>query len=129
MTVSANPTLTLPNPAVLSLSACTDYTVFCELERALQGELDFLAEAQAALKRCLSLAPGDAQLLGLQQKAKQGAAEVLERAEGLARQAEAELLAMYDGDATAGRGKKKWMDPRRGGIMRGKWKSARAGRG
>ena len=26
------------------------YTVFCELERALQGELDFLAEAQAALK-------------------------------------------------------------------------------
>ena len=26
------------------------YTVFCELERALQGELDFLAEAQAAMK-------------------------------------------------------------------------------
>jgi len=26
------------------------YTVFCELERALQGELDFLQEAQAALK-------------------------------------------------------------------------------
>lgn len=26
------------------------YTVFCELERALNGELDFLAEAQAALK-------------------------------------------------------------------------------
>ena len=26
------------------------YTVFCELERALDGELDFLAEAQAALK-------------------------------------------------------------------------------
>jgi aarF domain-containing kinase len=26
------------------------YTVFCELERALQGELDFLAEAQSAMK-------------------------------------------------------------------------------
>ena len=26
------------------------YTVFCELERALQGELDFLAEGQAAMK-------------------------------------------------------------------------------
>lgn len=26
------------------------YTVFCELERALQGELDFLQEAQAAMK-------------------------------------------------------------------------------
>ena len=26
------------------------YTVFCELERALAGELDFLAEAQAAMK-------------------------------------------------------------------------------
>ena len=26
------------------------YTVFCELERALQGELDFLCEAQSAMK-------------------------------------------------------------------------------
>ena len=26
------------------------YTVFCELERALKGELDFLQEAQSALK-------------------------------------------------------------------------------
>lgn len=31
------------------------YTVFCELERALQGELDFLQEAQSALKVLLRL--------------------------------------------------------------------------
>ena len=31
------------------------YTVFCELERALAGELDFLAEAQAALKVAASV--------------------------------------------------------------------------
>ena len=34
------------------------YTVFCELERALQGELDFLAEAQAALKVFSSVSHG-----------------------------------------------------------------------
>ena len=34
------------------------YTVFCELERALQGELDFLQEAQSALKVYNSVSHG-----------------------------------------------------------------------
>ena len=61
------------------------------------------------MKSVLSLAPNDAQILELQRRATEDAAEALEHKGRLARQAEApplELLAMFGDDATAGQGKK-----------------------